>query len=174
MGEDRRRIRSACLIATLCAALIGTSSGCGGGSAPAVSSPTPDATHKYVALVHNYWVSYKKAEGDIPSLVVQCGYFSPVNQVQPAICRARIAAILPVHERFFSDLDTTPAPPQFAADDKAFRAQIPIAIAHLKAVIAAADAGNAQQVSVQTEEYVEAMIPLFPNLDHVDPSITHD
>lgn len=159
----------------LFAVLIGSSSACGGGSPQAVSSPTADAaTRKYVGLVHNYWVSYKKAEGDIPSLVQQCGYFSPVNQVQPAVCRTRIAAILPVHEGFFSDLDKTPAPPQFADDDKAFRTQIPIAIAHLKAVIAAADAGNAQQVSVETEEYVEAMIPLFPNLDHVDPSITHD
>ena len=90
------------------------------------------------------------------------------------MCRTRIAAILPPHERFLSALDATRAPPQFAADDQAFRTQLPIAIAHLKATMAAAEAVNAQRVSNEVEAYVEAMIPLFPHLDHVDPSITHD
>ena len=151
--------------------------GCACGSSPstpAKASPTPDASARYVALVHDYWVQYKKAEGDIPSLIRVCGYFSSLSDVQPSICRTRIAAILPIHAKFFSDLDATPAPPQFAADDQAFRTQLPIAIAHLKGTIKAAEAGNAQQVSSEVEAYVEAMIPLFPNLDHVDPSIPHD
>ena len=131
-------------------------------------------TQHYVALVHSYWIAYKKAEGDIPSLARVCGYFVQVSEVDPAMCRPRIAAILPPHEMFLSDLDTTPAPPKFAADDQAFRTQIPMAIAHLKATMAAAAAGNAQQVSHEFEAYVEAMIPLFPNLDHVDPSMPHD
>jgi hypothetical protein len=79
-----------------------------------------------------------------------------------------------VHEKFLADLDVTPAPAQFAADDQAFRTQLPIAIAHLRATIVAADAGNAQSVSAEVEAYVETMVHLFPNLDHVDPSITHD
>jgi len=122
--------------------------------------------------VHNYWTQYKKAEGDIPSFADECGYYS--TKVQPSACRPRIAAILPVHEKFLADLNTTPAPPQFAADDQAFRAQLPTAIEHLKATMAAADAGNAQGVSAAFEAYVGAMIEIFPNLDHVDPSITHD
>ena len=40
--------------------------------------------------------------------------------------------------------------------------------------MAAAEAVNAQQVSDEVEAYVEAMIPLFPHLDHVDPSIAHN
>jgi hypothetical protein len=142
---------------------------------PAASSPPPgQITQHYVALVHSYWIAYKQAEGDIPSLVRVCGYFVQVSEVDPPVCRLRIAAILPPHEMFLSALDTTPAPPKFAADDQAFRTQIPMAIAHLKATMAAAAAGNAQHVSDEFEAYVEAMIPLFPNLNHVDPSIPHD
>ena len=147
---------------------------CGGTSTQAVTSPTADAATRYVALVHNYWTQYKKAEGDIPSLVRVCGYYSSLSDVQPSVCHTRIAAILPPHEKFLSALDATPAPPQFAADDQAFRTQLPMAIAHLKATIAAAEAENARQVSDEVEAYVEAMTPLFPHLDHVDPSIPHN
>jgi hypothetical protein len=137
-----------------------------------VSSLTPDATTRYVALVHSYWVQNKKTEGDIPSFADECGYYS--TKVQPSACRPRIAAILPIHERFLADLNASSAPPQFAADDQAFRTQLPKAIAYLKATIAATNAGNAQSMSAEVEAYVEAMMEIFPNLDHVDPSITHD
>lgn len=146
---------------------------CGGPSAQAVRSPAPDATTRYVALVHDYWLQYKKAEGDIPSLVQVCGYYSSLSEVRPAVCGTRIAAILPPHEKFLSALDATPAPLSFAPDDQAFRTQLPIAIGHLKATMAAAQAANARQVSDEVEAYVEAMIPLFSHLDHVDPSIVH-
>lgn len=150
-------------------------SGCGGAGPadhPADSSPLPDRTQGYVALVHSYWIAYKKAEGDIPSFADECGYHSA--KVQPSACRPRIAAILPVHEKFLADLNTTPVPPQSQDDDHAFRTGLPIAISHLKATMTAADAGNAPSVSAQFEAYVEAMSHLFPNLDHVDPSIVHD
>jgi hypothetical protein len=117
-------------------------------------------------------VQYKKAEGDIPSFADECGYYSV--KTQPTACRPRIAAILPVHEKFLADLDSTPAPPQFAADDHAFRTQLPTAIAHLKATMAAADAGDSRTVSAEFEAYVEAMSHIFSNLDHVDPSIPHN
>ncbi|HKW60050.1 MAG TPA: hypothetical protein VJR46_09900, partial [Candidatus Dormibacteraeota bacterium] len=145
--------------------MIGSANACGGASTHAVSSPTADEVTRYVALVHNYWIQYKKAEGDIPSFADECGYYS-VN-VQPSWCRPRIAAILPIHEKFLADLNTTPAPQKFAADDRAFRTQLPKAIAHLNATMAAADAGNARSVSAEFEAYVEAMMSLFPNLDHV-------
>jgi len=155
--------------------LLAGCAGSGPAGQSAASSPSPDPmTQHYVALVHSYWIAYKKAEGDIPSLARVCGYFVQVGEVDPLVCRPRIVAILPPHEKFLSDLGTTPAPPKFAADDQAFRTQIPMAIAHLKATMAAAAAGNAQQVSDEFEAYVEAMIPLFPNLDHVDPSMPHD
>lgn len=167
-----RRVRQLSIAAILCSATIGSSSGCGGTSTSAVSSPTADSATRYVALVHSYWTQYKKAEGDIPSFADECGYYS--SNVQPAACRSRIVAILPVHENFLSALNATPAPPQFRADDQAFRAQLPTAIAHLKATIVAADARNAQMVSSEFEAYVEVMSQIFSNLDHVDPSITHD
>jgi hypothetical protein len=152
--------------------------GCGGpgpSGQSAPSSPSADqTTQRYVALVHNYWVAYKKAEGDIPSFARVCGYFVQVSEVDPPACRPRIAAILPVHEKFLSDLDSTPVPPTFAADDQAFRTQLPVAITHLKATMAAAVAGNAQHLSDEFEAYVEAMMSLFQNLDHVDPSMPHD
>jgi len=152
--------------------------GCAGSGPPGQSaaiSPSADQmTQHYVALVHSYWIAYKKAEGDIPSLARVCGYFVQVSEVDPPACSPRIAALLPPHEKFVSDLGTTRAPPKFAADDQAFRTQIPMAIAHLKATMTAAAAGDAQQVSDEFEAYVEAMIPLFPNLDHVDPSMAHD
>ena len=153
-------------------AMLGSSSACGGPSTPAATTPAADVATRYVALVHNYWIQSKKAEGDIPSFADECCYYSV--KVQPSACRPRVAAILPIHEKFLGDLNTTPAPPQFAADDQAFRTQLPMAIAHLKATMAAAGAGNAQTMSAEIEAYVEAMSHIFSNLDHVDPSITHD
>lgn len=160
------------LAVILFAAMLGSSSACGGPSTSAATTPAADAATRYVALVHNYWMQYKKAEGDIPSFADECGYYSV--KVQPSACRPRVAAILPIHEKFLRDLNTTPAPPQFAADDHAFRTQLPVAIAHLMATMAAAGAGNAQTVSAEFEAYVESMSRIFSNLDHVDPSITHD
>jgi hypothetical protein len=152
--------------------------GCGGpgpsGQSAASSPSAAQTTQRYVALVHNYWIAYKKAEGDIPSFARVCGYFVQVSEVDPPVCRTRIAAILPPHEKFLSDLDTTPAPPKFAPDDQAFRIQLPVAITRLKATMVAAAAENAQQVSDEFEAYVKAMMSLFPNLDHVDPSMPHD
>lgn len=148
-----------------------------GGSGPSgqhASSPSPDQmTQRYVALVHSYWIAYKTAEGDVPTFARICGY-AQVSKVDPPACRTRIAAILPPHQKFLSDLDTVPAPPKFTADDRAFRTQLPMAIGHLKATMAGVDTGNAQQVSDEFNAYVNAMVPLFPNLDHVDPSISHD
>ena len=171
-GLRGHRIGLLSIAAILCSAIIGSSSACGGMSTSAVSSPTADGATRYVALVHDYWTQYKKAEGDIPSFAEECGYYG--SNVKPAACRSRMVAILPIHENFLAALDATPAPPQFGADDQAFRTQLPTAIAHLRAAIGAADARNVQMVSAEFEAYVEAMSHLFSNLDHVDPSITHD
>jgi hypothetical protein len=105
------------------------------------ATPTPDAVIRtYVALIHNYWIQYKAAEHD--PIGNATGQFDPadaaracyglhdpatqdVQYIDPPICRERSAAMVAVHEKFLSDLTSTPAPPKFAADDHAFRSQLP-------------------------------------------------
>src|SRR5579864_8863898 len=73
----------------------------GSPSGAIATSPNPDRlTVSYVKLVHNYWLEYKKAEGDVPSLVRVCGYFSSLSDVEPSACHTRVNAILPPHEKF--------------------------------------------------------------------------
>jgi hypothetical protein len=131
-------------------------------------SPQPDAaTLKYVALVHAYWASYVIARGN--------GATVCLDRVDPPQCRIRAAAILAVHEKFVSDLDTASPPTKFAADDQVFRRQLPKAIADVKKMISAADSGDKQAVLDATNAYVSDMIPEVTGaLDHVDPSLTHD
>ena len=133
-----------------------------------VVSPTPDAvTTKYVALVHNYWDQYVIARSD--------GAQVCLRNVDPAKCGVRAAAILAVHQKFLSDLDTTPPPPKFVADDQAIRLQLPKAIVDVKAMISASATGDKQAVYTETTAYVADMIPIVTDaLDHVDPSVTHD
>ena len=134
-----------------------------------VASPTPDAaTPKYVALVHNYWIQYVSARADG---AIVC--WDP-RAVDPPKCRVRALAILTVHEKFLRDLDTTPPPPTFFADDQVFRSQLPKAIAQVKVMISAAESGDKQAMIQATTGYVDDMIPTVTNsLDHVDPSVVH-
>jgi hypothetical protein len=150
----------------------GLLAGCSGtaitpSSAPVVASPTPDeVTIKYIALVRDYWIQYETARAD--------GATVCLNGVDQPRCRERAAAILLVHQKFLSDLDTTPPPPNFAADDQAFRSQLPKAIADVKAMISAAESGDKQAVIQATTAYVNDMIPTVTGaLDRVDPSMTH-
>jgi hypothetical protein len=157
-------------MALIVSALSVGCSGAGGtpSKAAVVASPTPDSvTRKYVALVHDYWIQYVSARGD--------GATVCWNAVDPPKCRERAVAILTVHQKFLSDLDTNPPPPNFVADDQTFRSQLPKAIAHVKAVISAAESGDKQAVVQAMSAYVEDMIPTVTNsLDHVDPSMVHD
>jgi hypothetical protein len=150
--------------------LVGCS-GAGGTSSKAsvVASPTPDSvTQKYVALVHDYWTQYVRARGDGATVCWNAA------AVDPPKCRERAVAILAVHQKFLSDLDTTPPSPNFVADDQSFRSQLPKAIAQVKAMISAAESGDKQAVVQATTAYVNDMIPTVTNsLDHVDPSVVH-
>ena len=149
---------------------------------PTPSQPAPDpVTQRYVALVHSYWVQYKAAEGVVPRFARVCwGQTSRVapsdtRVVDPASCRETAAAILPSHESFLSNLDTAPAPAKFAADDQVFRRQLPKAIADVKAMMAAAAAGNREAVLKYMTAYVDDMVPRVTlALDDVDPSVVHD
>jgi len=82
--------------------------------------------------------------------------------------------MLAVHRKFLSDLDTTWLPPEFTADDQAFRSQLPKAIADVSAMISAASTGSKEAVLQATTAYVNDMIPTVTDaLDHVDPSVVH-
>jgi hypothetical protein len=94
--------------------------------------------------------------------------------IDPPNCRERAAAILTNQEKFLSDLDSTPAPPKFAADDHAFRSQLPKAITDLKALISAADTGSKDAVLQAATAYNHDMYPIVTDaLNDVDPSVAH-
>jgi hypothetical protein len=159
------------------------------------ASPSPDlVTKNYVALVHNYWIQYKTAEGDLDHIsgtsnapfgtqdaAQACfGLASPtlpqdVALVNPQTCGKLSMAMVAVHEKFLSDLNATPVPPQFAAADHAFRTQLPKAIADVNAMISASATGSKQDVLDATAAYVSTMIPIVTDaLNLVDPEVLHN
>jgi hypothetical protein len=94
--------------------------------------------------------------------------------VDPPMCRERAVAHVAAQQKFLSGLDSTPAPPKFAADDHAFRTQIPKTIADLKAMIFAADTGSKDAVVQATTVFLNDMIPTVARaMDDVDPSVSH-
>jgi hypothetical protein len=175
--------------------LIG-SSACGSSLTQAVTgSPTPDSlARSYVALVHNYWIQYKTAEGDLDHISgISTGPFgdadmakvcfglpSPslpqdVKLVNPLTCGRLSVAILAVHESFLRDLESATTPAKFATDDRAFRSQLPKAIADVKAMISAASTGSKEAVFEATTAYVSDMMPTVTDaLNDVDPSVVHN
>ena len=185
-------------------AIVGLAS-CGGGGPSStgsaaqqksqLSTPSPDlVTTNYIALVHNYWIQYKTAEGDLNHIsgtstapfgdqdaARACfGLASPtvpqdVNLVDPPTCARLSTAMVAVHRKFLSDLNMTPAPPRFGREDQAFKTQLPKAIADMQAMIAASATSNKQDVVDATASYVSAMIPVVTEaLNSVDPSVVHN
>jgi hypothetical protein len=55
-----------------------------------------------------------------------------ISLVDPKTCGTLAAAMVAVHEKFLNDLNTTPAPHKFAADDQAFKTQLPKAIVDVR------------------------------------------
>jgi hypothetical protein len=169
----------------VCLAGCGNTAGQGAAATPsaAISSPTPDAaTQKYVALIRSYWAGIQEADqfmngfnlaakvchGDSPSAP------SDLQRIDPAMCRERAVAILANQEEFLGDLAATPAPPRFAADDAAFRTQVPKAISDAKAMISACGTGNKQTIFDATTAYVKDMVPTVTGaMDDVDPTVRH-
>lgn len=164
--KDRARVRT---LAMFVSGLLMSCSAGGGPSPKAALVATPDSTAaKYVALVHDYWIHYVAARADG---AVVCW---DARAVDPAKCRDRAAAILIVHQKLLSDLDTTPPPSTFVTDDQIFRGQLPKAIAQVKVMISAAESGDKQAIIQATTAYVDDMIPVVTSsLDHVDPSVVH-
>lgn len=150
----------------LVASLVSIPSACSASSTQTVIvSPTPDSgTRNYIALVHDYYDQYVTARGR--------GYsYCVVTPIDPPKCRERAIAMVAVHEKFLKDLDSTPAPPKFVAEDRAIRSQLPRAIADLKAMIAAVEAGNESALSRAASAYIQDMIPTVTHALHtIDPS----
>jgi hypothetical protein len=173
------------LFAILAALMVGFSIACGGSPAHAVvSSPTPDTvTRNYVALVRNLWIDIQAADevslGNVAARtclgVPSFGASTNMQLIDPPTCRDRAVALLAAQQKFLNGLDSTPAPPKFAADDQAFRSQLPKTIADLKAMISAADTGSKDAVLQATTVFLNDMIPTVTGaMDHVDPSVVHD
>jgi hypothetical protein len=158
---------------------------CGAATAAAPSpSPTADqVTARYVAIIHDYWIQLMAADEATATFnvaaVVCLGNSSPnsptdIANVDPVRCGERAAAILAVHQKFQGDLELTPAPPRFAADDRTIRRTLPAGIATVKALIAACVTGNKDAILAASQAYVAVMIPTFTDaLDHIDPTVVH-
>ena len=94
--------------------------------------------------------------------------------VDPPMCKERAIAILANHLKFFTDLDSTPPPAKFAADDRVFRAQLPKTINDLHGLISAADSGSKSAVLAAATSYNNDMYPSVTDaLNDVDPSVRH-
>jgi hypothetical protein len=172
-------------ISMLCALLVSCSSA--GGSAATkveVASPTADAvTVSYVALVHDYWIGEQAADevssGSNVAARVCLGMKPPgapsqLQLIDPSMCKERAVAILANQQKFLSDLDRTPPPPKFAADDQVFRMQISKAIADLQALISATQTGSKQAVLDTATAYNDDMFPTVTDaLNDVDPLVPH-
>jgi hypothetical protein len=147
-------------------------------------SPTVDTTMRdYVALIHTYWMQELAADdasnGANLAARVCLGMDPPgtptdLQLVDPAACHDRATAILANAQWFLAQLDRTPAPPRFAQDDRAFRDQLPKAIADLIALIAATQSGNKDDVVKAATAYNNDMYPIVTDaLNDVDPSVKH-
>jgi hypothetical protein len=168
-----RRLNPLMLFLILGAVVSGCSTASGGSQTPAVAaSQTVDApTQKYVDLANSYWDDHVTAEGN--GAMVCLGTGIGTQGINPPLCRVRAVAMLAVQEKFLSDLDVTPPPPKFAADDRAFHAQLPKTVVDLKAMISAADAGNSQGILDASNAFIYDMGLVLGALTDINPSVEH-
>ena len=136
------------------------------------ASPTGDPlTKKYVDLANSYWDAHVTATGG--AITVCLGTGTGTHGINPPLCRLHATAMLAVQEKFLSDLDLTPPPAKFAADDVVFRTQLPKTAADLKAMISAADAGNQQGILDASNAFLDDMGLVLGALTHINPSVEH-
>lgn len=159
---------------------------CGGTTTPTAIHPSPtlDTTARdYVALIHTYWIQEQAADeasnGANVAARVCLGMDPPgtatnLQLVDPTACRERATAILANAQWFLAQLDRTPAPAKFAQDDRAFRDQLPKAIADLNALVSATQSGSKDDVVRAATAYNNDMYPVVTDaLNDVDPSVRH-
>lgn len=172
------------------AAVIGVlaslSVACGSaGVASPSHSPTADPfAARYVALIHAYWIELRAADqatatSNVVALVClgNRSRTSPTDlaNVDPARCAERATAILAVHQKFLTDLESTAAPSRFAGDDRVLRETLPKGVEAVKAMIAACATGSKESVLAAARFYAAVMIPAVTSaLDDIDPTVIHD
>jgi hypothetical protein len=176
MTDSPRELRGLILLAaawTLCVLMVGCSSASVGSQTPAVAgSPTVDTmTKNYIDLANSYWDAHVTATGG--AITVCLGTGTGTQGINPPLCRVRAVAMLAVQEKFLSDLDLTPPPTKFAADDRVFRTQLPKTVADLKAMISAADAGTQQGILDAANAFLDDMGLVLGALNHINPSVEH-
>lgn len=180
MATERQRL----LVCTLCFLFTVACGSSSGAAAAASPSATSDAqTANYVALIHNYWLGILAADQATPNsneassaCLGTTSASSPRNSglVDPAKCRIRALAILAVQQQFLHDLAMTVAPKRFANDDQIFHSQIPLAVAALNTLVAAAGAGEKQATFDAASAYADLMLSsVTAALDEVDPTVRH-
>ena len=168
-----RRLNLLMLFLILGAVVSGCSTASSGSpTQAAVASPTVDAlTQKYVDLANSYWDEHVSAEGNAAAVCLGTG--TGTQGINAPLCRMRAVAMLAVQEKFLSDLDVTPPPAKFAADDRVFRAQLPKTVVDLKAMISAASAGNQQGILDASNAFLDDMGLVLGALTHINPSVEH-
>ena len=134
------------------------------------------------ALITSYWTQIQAADqianGINLAARVCLGVTSPAAQpslrvVDPRICRQQAVEFLAAHQKFLTDLDTTPVPPRYGADDQVFRTQIPKAIAAVKGMISACDSGQAERARCIECLRQRDDSDVTNALDEVDPTVVH-
>jgi hypothetical protein len=168
-----RRLNLLMLFLILGAVGSSCSTASGGSQTQTVTaSPTGDPlTKKYVDLANAYWDAHVTAEGNAAAVCLGTG--SGTQGINPPLCRVRAIAMLAVQEKFLSDLDLTPPPTKFAADDRVFHTQLPKTVADLQAMISAADAGNQQGILDASNAFLDDMGLVLGALTHINPSVEH-
>jgi hypothetical protein len=168
-----RRLNLLVLFLILGTLVCGCSIASGGSQTRAVAgSPMVDPlTKNYVDLANSYWDAHVTATGGAAGVCLGTG--AGTQGINPRLCGLRAAAMLVVQEKFLSDLDLTPPPAKFAADDRVFRAQLPKTVVDLKAMISAADAGNPQGVLDASSAFLDDMGLVLGALTDINPSVEH-
>jgi hypothetical protein len=142
---------------------------CGSPSASATaSSPSPStdsATRAYVALVAGFWHDHVIATSGALQVCV--------DSVNPPLCKPRGEAMLAVQQKFANDLANAQAPAKFMTEDKTIRLVLPVTIADLTSMVAAASANDKQGVKSASAKYVADMQPILEAFDRIDPAVQH-
>jgi hypothetical protein len=170
---EGRRLDILMLFLILSAVLSGCSTASSGSpTQAAIASPTVDPlTKKYVDLANAYWDAHVAARGNAATVCLGTG--NGTQGINPPMCRVSAIAMLAAQEQFLSDLDVTPPPAEFAADDRVFHTQLPKTIADLKAMISAADAANQQGILDAANAFLDDMGLVLGALTHINPSVEH-
>jgi hypothetical protein len=153
----------------VCVAAALAMTGCGSpaaSSATVAPSPTTDAqTRTYFDLVNGFWHDHVIATSGAQQVCV--------DAVNPPLCKARGEAMLAVQQKFADDLTKIQAPAKFATEDKTIRLDLPVTLADLTAMVAAASANDKRAVQADAGKHISDMQPILEAFDQIDPAVPH-